>query len=67
MYYTLELAVEPLGHPLQPAALEPRITGRGHKYAYLSHAVCHALPPWKAAVAWAGIRLAEATQQELFK
>ena len=62
MYDALELAVEPLGHPLQPAALESRIPRRGHEHAHLSHAVCHALPPWKAAVVSAGIRLAEETQ-----
>src|SRR6476469_2980374 len=55
----LKLALEALGNPPQPHALELRIPGRGHEHAYLSRAVCHALPPWKAAVASAGIRLAE--------
>src|SRR5262245_30199628 len=58
----LELAVEALGHALQPHALELRIPGRGHEHAHLSRAVCHALPPWKAAVASAEMRVAEEAQ-----
>ena len=65
MHDALELAVEPLGHSLQPAALKLRIPRRGHEHAHLSHAVCHTLPPSKAAVASAGIRLAEETQTAL--
>src|SRR5262245_57176833 len=58
----LELAVEALGHPLQPHALELRIPRRGHEHAHLSRAVCHALPPWKAAVASAEMSVAEEAQ-----
>jgi hypothetical protein len=45
----LKFAIEPLRHPFQATALEPRIPRRGHEHANLPVILCHALPRKTAA------------------